>query len=206
MNEIEKQIEEMAKILLKASCVGIECENCAFVKSVKEAEETCVCLKALYNAGYRNCKDKVVLSKEEYDDLQGADEAFAKQYMANCILSAENKKLKKERNDYKQRYESLDKKFNQLVVSSCEALAKKSKVVRTKEEYNKLKNLEKYHITCEDVNEYVSAARKETAREIIEMLVPPCEVCDENWHKGCLCLKAKIAEKIAKQYGVEVEE
>lgn len=47
--------------------------------------------------------------------------------------------------------------------------------------------------------------RKETAKEIIDMLIPNCEVCDENWHKGCLCLRATIAEKIAKQYGVEVE-
>lgn len=45
-------------------------------------------------------------------------------------------------------------------------------------------------------------AQKETAREIIEMLVPPCEVCDENWHKGCLCLRAKIAKKITEKYGI----
>ena len=47
--------------------------------------------------------------------------------------------------------------------------------------------------------------RKETAKEIIDMLVPPCERCDENWHKGCLCLRATIAEKIAKQYDLEEE-
>ena len=62
----QKQIEEMAKVLLEASCKGSECENCAFVKSVKEAKETCVCLKALYKAGYRKIPENaVVLSKEE---------------------------------------------------------------------------------------------------------------------------------------------
>lgn len=66
MTDREKQIEEMAKVLLETSCKGSECENCAFVKSVKEAKETCVCLKALYNAGYRKIpEDAVVLSIEE---------------------------------------------------------------------------------------------------------------------------------------------
>ena len=54
-----------------------------------------------------------------------------------------------------------------------------------------------------DVVEFI---RKETAREILDLLVPDCKVCDENWHSGCLCLRATLAEKIAKQYGVEIGE
>jgi hypothetical protein len=65
-----------------------------------------------------------------------------------------------------------------------------------------LQLISKYSIDL-DIKEQ---ARKETAREIISLLIPPCEACDENWHKGCLCLRATIAEKIAKQYGVEIEE
>lgn len=56
---MDEKIEEMAKVLLETSCKGSECENCAFVKSVEEAKETCVCLKAFYNAGYRKESDTV---------------------------------------------------------------------------------------------------------------------------------------------------
>ena len=45
--------------------------------------------------------------------------------------------------------------------------------------------------------------RKETAEKILDLLVPDCKACDENWHSGCLCLRATLAEKIAKQFGVE---
>lgn len=48
--------------------------------------------------------------------------------------------------------------------------------------------------------------RKETAEKILDLLVPDCKACDENWHSGCLCLRATLAEKIAKKFGVEVEE
>lgn len=45
--------------------------------------------------------------------------------------------------------------------------------------------------------------KKNTAKEIIQLLSPDCEQCDENWHEGCLCLRATLAEKIAKHYGLE---
>lgn len=56
------------------------------------------------------------------------------------------------------------------------------------------------------VGEQVAQARKETAEKILDLLVPDCKACDENWHSGCLCLRATLAEKIAKQFGVEVVE
>ena len=49
-------------------------------------------------------------------------------------------------------------------------------------------------------------AIKETAEKILDLLVPDCKACDENWHSGCLCLRATLAEKIAKQFGVEIKE
>ncbi len=63
MNEKE-MIEEMAKEMCSV-CLSIE-EPCYMKKqpcniTKKQAE-------ALYNTGYRNCKDKVVLSKEEYQN------------------------------------------------------------------------------------------------------------------------------------------
>jgi hypothetical protein len=57
-----------------------------------------------------------------------------------------------------------------------------------------------------NLEEKLQTVRVDMAMEIIEMLIPDCEVCEENWHEGCLCLRATIAEKIAKQYGVEIEE
>lgn len=58
--EDEKQIEEMAK----AQCVlTINCEKCAY-------KPDCIHIgnaKLIYNAGYRNCKDKVVLTEREHE-------------------------------------------------------------------------------------------------------------------------------------------
>lgn len=67
----EMAIQEMAKIFIKASCKGSECEKCIFIDSVEEAKETCVCLKAFYNAGYRKIhENEVVIEKTEYDKLR----------------------------------------------------------------------------------------------------------------------------------------
>ena len=107
------------------------------------------------------------------------------------------------------------KHFYNLGYQNCQ-----DKVVLDKEEHIALINefnalQHKYNDICdryrlckdenETIKQYAVMTRQETAKEIIEMLVPPCEACDENWHKGCLCLRTTIAEKIAKQYGVEVE-
>lgn len=63
MNEIEKQIEEMAKVLDEEfalcgidSCKDKKCSHCY--------------ANHLVEAGYRNVKDKVVLSREEYEKLK----------------------------------------------------------------------------------------------------------------------------------------
>ena len=102
----------------------------------------------------------------------------------------------------------------------------KDSVVLTKEEYEKLKQYEEKVKSgaCFTQKEWLELCdeeckrntenllkvrqleRKETAREILDLLVPDCKVCDENWHSGCLCLRATLAEKIAKQYGVEIGE
>jgi hypothetical protein len=54
MNEIEKEIEEMAKDLIRGA-------------GLKVTERAEFLIKEL---GYRNCKDKVVLSKEEYEKIK----------------------------------------------------------------------------------------------------------------------------------------
>ena len=78
----EVAIQELARVLIKASCKGSECEKCLFIDSVKEAEECCVCLKALYNAGYRKIPENaVVLSREEHIQMiKDLAESNAKTY------------------------------------------------------------------------------------------------------------------------------
>lgn len=57
MNEIEKQIEQMAKD------IGIAFQLAGTTRFSDVAE-------ILIEQGYRNCKDKVVLNKEEYHEKQ----------------------------------------------------------------------------------------------------------------------------------------
>ncbi len=65
---------------------------------------------------------------------------------------------------------------------------------------------EGWEIQKVEPEEEVKRIEKETAEKILDLLVPDCKACDENWHSGCLCLRATLAEKIAKQFGLEVEE
>ena len=77
MKDKEKQIEEMAKVIIQTSCNGKECENCSWIRSVEEATECCVCLKALYCAGYRKIPEgAVVLSREEYEKLKTIEKNY----------------------------------------------------------------------------------------------------------------------------------
>lgn len=48
----DNKIEEMRQVIQNASCKGIECEKCWLKNS-----PTCVCVKALYNEGYRKESD-----------------------------------------------------------------------------------------------------------------------------------------------------
>lgn len=75
MNEIEqKEIEEMARIIAFELCPYGKLhaklyENrarCASNDNFAECTKINKVVDKLYNVGYRNCKDKVVLSKEEY--------------------------------------------------------------------------------------------------------------------------------------------
>ena len=74
MNENkQKEIEEMARVIKEAneiSCIRT-CDNCEYY----EDDIKCISFGqaiALHNAGYRNCKDKVVLTEEEYAELKQA--------------------------------------------------------------------------------------------------------------------------------------
>lgn len=130
----EKQIEEMAEVI--NSPMLNYCKELNKCKEVCEYSRQYTCrdyayATALYTAGYRQVKDKVVLDKEERE--KGIIEREWMRENIDEILN-ENNKLKKELNDYKQRYESAEKRYEQLVQSSCEALAKKGK--ETAREYH----------------------------------------------------------------------
>lgn len=80
-------------------------------------------------------------------------------------------------------------------------------VVLSREEYDEIKTFQSYIPEMKKAFDKIrNATIKETAEKILDLLVPDCKACDENWHSGCLCLRATLAEKIAKQFGLEVEE
>ena len=110
MNDKEKEINEMAKVMC-----GNDCEECAkesanfYGQTLEEARNNkCLlknCAKTLYERGYRNCKDKVVLSKEELNTIQanffdGGMEYTRKEMQEELAkinkLNAENIKLAKQ--------------------------------------------------------------------------------------------------------------
>lgn len=75
-------------------------------------------------------------------------------------------------------------------------------VVIDKLEYHKLKMLEKYHITCEDVNEYITNAYDQAVKDVLERLKNKFEHC-----VGDVYSANRIDEKIdelAKEMGVEL--
>ena len=80
-------------------------------------------------------------------------------------------------------------------------------VVLSREEYDEIKTYQSYIPEMKKAFDKIrNATIKETAEKILDLLVPDCKACDENWHSGCLCLRATLAEKIAKQFGVEIKE
>lgn len=75
MNEIEKkEIEEMARVMAKCEKTCDECfaeYEKLFTQSIQDRSKHCQAIEyctTLYNAGYRNVKDKVVLTEEEYQN------------------------------------------------------------------------------------------------------------------------------------------
>ena len=91
----------------------------------------------------------------------------------------------------------------------CELYLPEDSVVLSRGEYELLKNnLDKgnYGEFENGFSQGYEKGSKETVEKILDLLVPDCKACDENWHSGCLCLRATLAEKIAKQFGLEIKE
>jgi hypothetical protein len=87
MNDKEKQIEEMAREIQKSV------DGCANYWAKLIATY-------LYEQGYRNCKDKVVLDKEEYDELRQERSDYITElqetHNENCKLRIELEDIRKE--------------------------------------------------------------------------------------------------------------
>lgn len=66
-------------------------------------------------------------------------------------------------------------------------------------EIERLKNLEKYHITCEDVNEYMKIARKEAVKEFAEKLKENLQ--KYIWHNNIpKCMFDQVIYELLKEY------
>lgn len=96
MNE-NKEIEEMARKICMYYIEG----NC----TVDKQPCNCDCAnylyaKKFYRVGYRNCKDKVVLSKEEYEELRRERSDYITElqetHNENCRLRIELEDIRKE--------------------------------------------------------------------------------------------------------------
>ena len=71
MNETEKEIDEMAEVIGDTWLVDLEGDTMSVCEVLDEVDIKGIA-RELIQAGYRNCKDKVVLDKEEYAELKQA--------------------------------------------------------------------------------------------------------------------------------------
>ena len=117
----------------------------------------------------------------------------------------------------------LDKPIAEELLKHYQPKLPKDSVVLSREEFKNYCNLSvenevlkeekeqfendvcNYEMNLQHLTGELEQVRKETAEKILDLLVPDCKVCDENWHSGCLCLRATLAEKIAKQFDIEIK-
>lgn len=75
---------------------------------------------------------------------------------------------------------------NDLAIRIVNSIIPEGSVVLTKEKLVKEREraVEYYKaLTGEDT------IRKETARDILKLIDPKCEICDAKWHEGCHCVR-----------------
>ena len=199
----DKMIEEMAKVIIQASCKGRECETCAFTQivEVEDAPETCFCLKALYNAGYRKIPEgSVVLSKEEYSEYLILQNNFTNAKEKCEKLQADNERL----------YNNLGKFKESVEKETLEKI--KLKPIECGEEigyyYLDIRVTGKELIQRVYFNsDFIDGkVRKETAKEILDEIMS-VGTEDEKWLKNEPFVRyvnkmLNKIEELAKQYGV----
>lgn len=100
MNEIEKEIKEMAKSIYESK-VALDGTDLAF-GLIGDDDHFHRIARYLYNAGYHNVKDKVVLTKEEYHEKQLKSMLYSQMQEENGQLRLENNDLEAENNKLKE--------------------------------------------------------------------------------------------------------
>ena len=127
MNEIEKKemIEEMARV------VSMNCGECDTCKFLGKATNKIDCIdffaaNELYEQGYRQCKDKVVLSREEYAKLKHTKILLKelqkdKKFYQNAALN-NLKKIEKLENQLKQSSKETAREFVKALLQELELL------------------------------------------------------------------------------------
>lgn len=208
MNKYEMTMAEMIEVAKietiinreRQGCVTGYCNDCKYFgrhycSSTKKAE-------ALYDEGCRIVgEDEIVIKKSEHKALL-LEQKRLKEMVDRIpcgyvkiaddemvIKKSEYESLKKDKNDYKQRFESSDKRFEQLVRTSVEALEKAQKHWENK---------------CKEIGDVAS---KETAREILQELymyftedyLCGLRNCNKD-HKS-----AGLVARLAKEKGIELE-
>lgn len=185
-------------------CDGDQCENCYLTA------------KDLYYEGYRKvADDEIVVKMTDIMDLnnkaQGTTD-FLRDKLAEIskqideatkiaddeivIKKNEYEALKKDKNDYKQRFETSDKRCEQLVQTSVETLEKKHQYWENK---------------CKEIRDIAS---KETAREVTNKIYNKLTESDV-WHdmkkiwwrhnNECYELK-EVLKQVLKELGIELED
>lgn len=100
---MDKEIEEIARVILEASCYGNECEDCSIIETVEE-QRCCVCVKALYNAGYRKIDENcAVITKAELKEYKRqAVKEFAEKLKANACRGCIDELIEKLLKEYEE--------------------------------------------------------------------------------------------------------
>ena len=174
--------EQSEKIIYGSLITSTKCYNCIhFPLCFAQKSGVNLGLASENDCCYYQSKlpeDSVVLSREEYEKLRSLYDCEQGSYMTSSI------------GDLPLTVEGLRKAVDEI-----------TRLNRVESELQELNA--KYYNEAKDSRRELKQARKETAEKILDLLVPDCKTCDENWHRGCLCLRATLAEKIVKQFGVE---
>ena len=138
----QKEIEEMAKILRLHLCDNANCETCNYGGEIKGVCVERFLAKRLYEQGYRNCKDKVVLSREEYEDLTDSEIGE---------LVKENKELEKQCVAWSELVHRREERDKDRVIFTKENYDKFLKEIKIKLEEMGKETAEKFYKDIHDI-------------------------------------------------------
>lgn len=144
MNDKEKQIEEMAKIIRNADAINCFCETCTNCKySWHDYCDSIMQATKLFNAGYQNCKDKVVIDKSVFEpyfvDIHTYNTEIAyrktlEKYSNKIVVKEFAQKVKSKIKELRRKYHEDcingigDEKYNGLTENNVDEILKEMDV------------------------------------------------------------------------------